>query len=253
MSNYADLLKEFFVTDFKLRYKHSYLGFLWVILKPLSYYVVLNMVWTSLFKTAADYSSYLLIGILTITYFTEGVAFGLQSLFNKAHIILKVNFPREIVVFSTIAIATVNFFINFGIYIMFRVLAQQPIFSANPLYFVWGIVLLTILLLGISFFISIISVKYHDIKHLVELVLQLVFWATPVFYTFKQLPTYMANILTTFNPLVIILDLVRAGVLNVEHPPNTEEAVIKSVAIVLFTYVGFVFFKKSLLKIAEYF
>lgn len=253
MTNYVDLLREFFVTDFKLRYKHSYLGFLWVILKPLSYYVILNTVWTSLFKTAADYSSYLLIGILTITYFTEGVAFGLQSLFNKAHIILKVNFPREIVVFSSIAIATVNFFINFGIYTLFRVMAHQPIFSATPWYFFWGIALLTILLLGISFFISIISVRYHDIKHLVELVLQLVFWATPVFYTLNQLPDSIANLLNIGNPLVVILDLVRAGVLPVETMPHVEDALVKTFIILCFTYIGFVFFKKSLLKIAEYF
>ena len=253
MSNYFDLLKEFFVTDFKLRYKHSYLGFLWVVLKPLSYYLVMNIVWTSLFKTTGNYSSYLLIGILTITYFMEGITFGLQSLVNKAHIILKVNFPREIVVFSAIAIASINFLINFCIYLSFRLFAEQPLFSINWGYFVWGILLLTTLLLGISFFISIISVRYHDIKHLIELVLQLVFWATPVFYRIEQLPRDIANIISIYNPLTLVIDLIRAGLLNDVPIPNTFDALVKSALVLVFTFAGFVFFKKSLLKIAEYF
>lgn len=253
MSNYADLLREFFITDFKLRYKHSYLGFLWVVLKPLSYFAVLTLVWTSLFNTPANYSSYLLIGILVITFFTEGVSFGLQALFNKAHIILKVNFPREIVIFSTIAIATVNFFINFCIYLTIRLISHQPLFSDDGLYFLWGVLLLAVLLLGISFFISIVSVKYHDIKHLVELLLQLVFWATPVFYKLDQLPVKISQIISTFNPLVVIMDLVRAGVLIEAPKPETHDAFIKSLIIIAFAFTGFIFFKKSIPKIAEFF
>ena len=253
MSNYYDLLKEFFVTDFKLRYKHSYLGFLWVILKPLSYYTVLYVVWTALFGNTPDFSAYLLIGILALSYFNEGVQFGLQSLFNKAHIILKVNFPREVVVFSSVAIATVNFLINFGIFIVFRIVSGKDIFSSQWWYFVIGFLLLTILLLGISFYTSVISIKFQDIKHLVELVLQLMFWATPIFYQLDKLPTRISTLLTWGNPLVLLLGMLRAGLLNSAAPPAPNAIIAMAIFVIVFTTLGFFFFKKSLPKVAEFF
>ena len=127
------------------------------------------------------------------------------------------------------------------------------LFVLVTVYFIWGVMLLAILLLGISFFISIVSVKYHDIKHLVELILQLVFWATPVFYKLEQLPTKIAAIISTFNPLVIILDLIRAGVLSEIPKPDIGDALIKSLIIITFTFAGLIFFKKSIPKIAEFF
>lgn len=253
MGNYYDLLREFFVTDFKLRYKHSYLGFLWVILKPLSYYLVLYTIWVAIFGNSPDYAAYLLIGILTISYFSEGVNFGLQSLFNKAHIILKVNFPREIVVFSAIAIATVNFLVNFLIYLAFRIIAGERVFTGNWYNFFFGVLLLTILLLGIAFYTSIISIKYNDIKHLIELLLQLVFWATPIFYKLEQLPSNIASIIQMGNPLVTLLSLIRTGLLPGTTPPTTAAIIVLCSIIIVFTTSGYFVFKRTLPKIAEYF
>jgi len=253
MNNYLDLLREFFVTDFKLRYKHSYLGLLWVVIKPLAYYAVLFTIWTSLFGNTVNFASYLMVGILVITYFSEGVQYGLQCLQNKRHIILKVNFSREIVIFSTIAIATVNYLINFTIYGIFRTVTHEHIFGTNWGYFVLGLVLLTELLLGIAFFISVVSIRLTDIKYLVELLLQLIFWATPIFYKIERLPSNIAHYLTLFNPLVLILDIMRAGLFNDHAPPSVSSILIIAMNISIFTILGYFYFKKSLPKLAEYF
>lgn len=252
-SNYFDLLREFFVTDFKLRYKHSYLGFLWVVMKPLSQYAILYIIWTSLFGRTADFASYLLIGILSLSYFSEGVVFGMQALQNKAHIILKVRFPREVVVLSSVMIATVNYLINLGIYFLFRIVSQQPLFAGNWLLFVLGFILLTLFLFGLAFFTSIISVKYHDIRHLIELLLQLMFWATPIFYSLSQLPEKLAAILSNFNPLVSILSLLRGGLLADADPVNWQTIAFMTMFILFITITGYWSFKKRLPKIAEFF
>jgi ABC-2 type transport system permease protein len=253
MNNYLDLLREFFVTDFKLRYKHSYLGFLWVIIKPLSYYAILYTIWTSLFGNTENFASYLLIGIFVISYFSEGVQFGLQALQNKQHIILKVNFPREIVVLSSVAIATINFFINLTLFALFRVSINMSLVSEHWWLLVLGIVYLTVLLLGIAFFISVISIKLTDIKHLVELLIQLVFWATPVFYQVEQLPSNIAFILARVNPLVLILNMVRGGVFLGYPSPEPEHILTLGVLILTFTAIGYGYFKRRLPKLAEYF
>ena len=252
-THYFELFREFFITDFKLRYKHSILGFFWVVLKPLSYYAVMFIVWTSLFGNTANFASYLLIGILILNFFTEGVQFGMQSLQNKAHIILKVNFPREVVVFSSIAIAAINFLINMGIYFLFRIASQSPLVSNTWWYLFLGLFCLVTLLLGIAFFISIISIRYHDIKHLVELLLQLTFWATPIFYKIESLPQQIAQIISTLNPLVPVLLMVRAGVLPDSSIPSTLLILATVTFSCVFAFTGYVFFKRSLPKIAEFF
>lgn len=251
--NYFELLREFFVTDFKLRYKHSYFGLLWVILKPLSYYVVLFVIWTSLLQRGPDFASYLMLGILTLTYFTDGIIFGMQSLNTKAHIILKVNFPREVVVFSAIAIAATNFFINIGIYMVARVFSGRSLVSEHWYLGLLAIVLETVLLLGISFFTSIITVTMQDIKHFIELVLQLIFWATPIFYSLSSLPEWLRQLLTVVNPLVILVSLLRTGFIGDPLVVSPLVIVVFSCSVFIFTFLGYLFFKSRISKIAEQF
>jgi ABC-type polysaccharide/polyol phosphate export permease len=117
----------------------------------------------------------------------------------------------------------------------------------------WGITLETFLLLGVSFFTSIITIKMQDIKHLIELVLQLVFWATPIFYTMSQLDKNVADLLSTINPLVSVLALNRAGLLVDTPAPDIGTMTLYSLGVLAFTAFGYMYFKKNLPKIAEYF
>ncbi len=252
--NYIDLYKEFFVTDFKLRYKHSILGILWVIIKPFSTFTIMYFVWSSLLQTSEHFALYLLLGVITVNFFNEAVMFGLQSLYTKTHIILKINFPREIVVFSAVTIATINFLINLGIFFIFAFFNHLAFNLPGLLLAFIGILSLILLVLAISMVLSILGVKFHDVRHLVDLLLQLIFWGTPVIYDIKILPAKMRAIVN-LNPLTHILVSLRGGYLN--NPVMSSDLWVHSFEMLLIMLVlvffCYLFFKSNIKKIAEYF
>ena len=112
-----DIYWELVRTSFKMRYKGSILGFLWVLIKPFSVFLLLFLVFSALNQsvseiTPSQYGVFLLIGIVLFTLFNEGILWGMESLLEKSDIILKINFPRPVAVASSISLAIVNFLIN---------------------------------------------------------------------------------------------------------------------------------------------
>lgn len=205
-------------------------------------------------QTGENYALYLLIGVISIQLFNDGVLFGMQSLFNKGHIILKVNFPREVVVFSSIIIGVINFAVNlivFGLFTHFGTLNLSIL--SIPL-FLMALVTLLLLISGISLFTSVWSVRFYDLRHLIELTLQLVFWATPIFYDLAQLPENLQNIVS-LNPLTTIIGSFRKALLDgssINAESFTSLGVV-FIAVSILTAVGYMYFRSKVISIAEYY
>ncbi len=95
------LLRELTVTDFKLRYQQSALGYLWSILKPLMLFAVMYIVFAKFLAMGGDipnYAVYLLAGISFWTFFAEATTQGLQAIVSRGDLIRKINFPKYIIV-----------------------------------------------------------------------------------------------------------------------------------------------------------
>lgn len=254
MSNYIELLKEFIATDFKLRYKNSYLGIIWIILKPLATFAIIYVIWSNIFKMEANYKMGLLLGIMIMNMFSEGIMNGLTSLMTKAGIILKINFPREIAIISSVTISLIDFLFNMVVFAIFSISTPVHPTFVGLLLFILAILTVYILILGISFFTSVIFIKLRDIHNLTMVGLQLVFWATPIYYTLSQLPEKMQNIIK-LNPLTLIVTYARKGLIEgalVRGEDFVQLGIVFLVSLVIFL-AGFVFFRKKVVKIAEYF
>ncbi len=254
LRNYLDLLKEFVKTDFKHRYKNSALGFVWMVLKPLALFSILYFIWNSVFRTGGQNSLFLLSGIMVTNYFNDGINLGLKCLENKSHIILKINFPREVVIFSSTTVALINFLVNVGILILFAIFTGSRITFVGMLLMIFALLTLYLLILCISFFTSLWNILMKDLHHLVELGLQMVFWGTPVLYTLDQLPENLQRIIK-LNPLTHILNAFRIGLLEPDKVSFTEFANLFLVfsIIFLFTSIGYNYFKPTVKRIAEFF
>lgn len=252
--NYIDLLNEFVKTDFKHRYKNSALGFLWMVIKPLALFSILYFIWTSIFRTRDQNSLFLLSGIMISNYFNDGITLGLKCLENKSHIILKINFPREVVIFSSTAVALINFLVNLGILLVFAIAAGIKLSFWGLLLVVFSLLTLYLLILSISFFTSLGNILMKDLHHLVELGLQMVFWGTPILYSVDQLPDNLARIIK-LNPLTHILQAFRTGLLEADKVSINDFATIFLLfsIIFLFTSMGYNYFKPTVKRIAEFF
>lgn len=254
MNNYIELLREFIRTDFKLRYKNSYLGIIWIVLKPLATFAVIYVIWSNILKMDSDYKMGLLLGIMIMSFFNEGILMGLGSLMAKANVILKIKFPREIVVYSSVTISLIDFCFNMIVFAVFSIFTPVIITPLSALLFIFSILSLYILVMGVSLFLSIMFIKLRDIHNLMTVILQLFFWMTPIYYQIEMLPEKLQK-LVLLNPLTMIVISARKGIITGDEVVFADFVNLAPIFLVsvLILIVAIFFFKKKVTKIAEYF
>lgn len=208
------LLRELVVTDFKLRYQGSALGYAWSILKPLFLFVILYVVFDRFLRLGRDidhFPVYLLTGTVIWTFFTEATMQGLQSIISRGDLIRKINFPKYIIVISGTISALINLVINMGVVMVFCLINGVNI-GFEALLVIPLILELYIFALAIAFFLSAINTKYRDIGYLWEIFLQGAFYATPILYPLQTIMVAnatVAKVLILFNPVAQIIQDIR--------------------------------------------
>lgn len=194
------------VTDFKVRYQGSVLGYLWSLLKPLFMFVIIYVVFTSIFSLGKDvphYPVYLLLGIVLWSFFTEATSIGLNSIINSGDIIRKISIPRYLIVVSSSVSALINLGLN-----LLVVFALALFNGVDPR---WEWLLLTIVIIEVyifaqatAFFLAALNVKFRDIGYIWEVLLQAGFYATPIIYPMTLVPAEFQK-LVLLNPMAQII------------------------------------------------
>jgi ABC-2 type transport system permease protein len=172
------------VTDFKLRYQGSALGYAWSVLKPLFLFAILYIVFDRFLQLGRDiehFPVYLLLGIILWQFFTEATNNGLQAIISRGDLIRKINFPKYIIVISGTISSLINLGINLVVVLVF-ILVNQVDLSWQSLLIIPLIIELYVFALGLAFFLSALNVKFRDIGYLWEIFLQAAFYATPILY-----------------------------------------------------------------------
>jgi len=251
-----DLLLELIRTNFKLKYKGSVLGFIWVLIKPLLIFLLLFVFFSKLSNPSGEISKSLsavnlLVGIVFFYLFNEGVIWGMNSLLDKANIILKINFNRLIAVASSVAMALINFGINIFILTLMAIYAHVGITFVSFLYLLLIVICLLLVITSVSLFSSVLLVKLRDLTHVAELAIQLLFYASAIFYPIDIVPEKW-RFLITYNPLAIIIDAARKAIVYGEVT-RVDSIMILFVVSLVATVVAWRFFISRIKKIAEYF
>lgn len=252
--NRIDLFIELVKTSFKLRYQNSALGFLWVLIKPYSQFLVMYFVWTRIInQSIPDYPIYLLIGIIVYTFFVEIVVSGQMSLLERANIILKVDFPRYIAILSSLINAFINFGINFVLVLIILLVSGKDLMLSGFLALIMVTLIILIFGLGLAFFTSIITVRFRDLRNIFDLGLFLLYWLTPILFAINSqvIPSTFSQIISA-NPLGILINQIRAG-FGVMPDFNLGILLVYLFAVCIFVVIGWSFFKNNVKKIAEFF
>ncbi len=237
-----------------MRYKNSYLGIIWVILKPMSMFGISYFVWSNIFGTDPTFKQNLLLGLIIIMFFSELMMMGLSSLLNRAYIILKINFKREVAIFSATSIAVIDLFINM---IIFAILSYNSVGVSSPSgigLFLLAITTLYLLCVGITFFLAIWFIRLRDLLNIVELTIQLLYWATPIFYPISLIPLHIRRYILV-NPLTIVVTAAREGLItgnSLDQHSFMPVVYLFGLSVIIFL-LGLLYFKKQVPKIAEYF
>lgn len=253
--NRLDLLWEFVKTSFKMRYQNSILGVLWVLIKPYSQFFVLYLIMSSGFSlrtTTGDYGIYLLLGIVVFTYFNELVVFGQMALLERAHIILKVNFPRQIAIMSSLISAVVNLGINLVFVLLIMFVRGIPFSVGGVLYFLFVCSIFFVGGLGLSFISSILTIRFRDLKNIVELGMFLLNWGSAVFYDPATFGSKASQIILA-NPIAIMINQIRAGFGVGSAEINIPLMLMYLFAVISFTLFSWVYFSSAIKRVAEHF
>ena len=257
-SNNLSLIRELVASDFKLRYQGSILGYLWSLLRPLMLFGVLYVVFTKVIRIGDGvpyYPAYLLLGLVLWTFFTEATLSGMNAITGRGDLIRKVAIPKYIIVISTNVSALVNFSLNMVVVGIFMVAGDVPLrwtLLVVPLL----IAELMIFALAVSFLLSALFVKFRDISHIWDVVLQVFFYAVPILYPLTFPPQRIAEFIS-INPLTQIFQDIRWLAITpqtrtTENVFNSQIGRIVPIAIILLIIVlAWWYFRRSSKRFAE--
>lgn len=175
--------------EIKSRYKDSSLGFAWSLIRPLAmlliYYIAIGK-FLQAERNIPDFAIYVFTGLTAWGLFSEVVGASTTSIVDNGGLVKKIYFPRELFPLSAVGSALFNFAIQFGILLVATfVLWRPPHLSAlwlAPLSFL--VLLLFSFALGLL--LSALNVYLRDIQHLVDVVIMILFWASPVVYSYEM-------------------------------------------------------------------
>jgi ABC-2 type transport system permease protein len=211
-------------TEFKQKYADSVLGYLWTLLKPLSLFAVLYVVFERFFELTAGiehYALYLLIGLVLWYFFADATNVAMPSVLTQGSLIQKLSFPRLLIPASATITVAMTFVVN--------LVALAVFVAGNEFVPALEWLVLPVLFLelyaftfAVSVLLAALYVRFRDTGQLWELASTLLFWTAPIIYPVEFLPPW-AQPGIFFNPFVQIMQDVRAVILGPDVTTVTEE------------------------------
>ncbi len=190
------ILRELVKTDFLLRYQGSFLGIAWSVLKPLMLFCVMYVVFVKFLRFSDGTDSFplvLLLGISMWNFFTESTTMGLCSITTRGDLLRKINFPKYIIVVSATINALICMSINLGVVIIACILSGVQ-FTVNVFWLPINLLQLYLLSLGVALLLSTLNVYFRDAQHIWEVVLQGLFYATPIIYPLSMVEQKLGEV-----------------------------------------------------------
>lgn len=195
---FKDLLKQLVIRDLKVRYKNSVLGFFWSLLNPLVQVATITIVVKYIMRLdIANYSAYLLVGYLPWVFFQMALLDSSQVILMHRDLIRKVYFPRELLPLSAVIANLIHFILAlvvFFVYLLvYRIFLHGAPIMASVAWLPILILLQTLLLTGLTFVVSCMNVFFEDTKYLLTVLLNVLFYLTPVMYVSELVYTRLPH------------------------------------------------------------
>ena len=223
---YRELLANLIERELAVRYKNSLFGVAWSLANPIVRALILYVVFTYIVENKTqDYFAYVLAAFFPWTYFLTGVLDAADSVSRHLPLIRKVYFPRELLPLATtlanlrhflLTLALVVFPLIVALYVRDSLRSHSLSLPPATIFFLPVLVLLqTLLIAGIALFLSALNVFLEDVKFLVAVVLDLMFYAVPVIYFLENTERIpWLHTLFLLNPMVVILTCWRSFLLH---------------------------------------
>ena len=217
---FLELTRTLAVTDFKLKFFGSVLGYLWQLMRPLMLFGVLYVVFVQFVRlggeTVSHYPVVLLTGIVTFMFFASATGGCVSAVLNREALVRKIEFPRLVIPLTVVLVAYFDLLLNFvAVFIFVLANGVEPRWSWLEL--IPLLVALGVLATGIGMLLSALYVRYRDVEPIWEVLLQVFFYASPILYPIELVATQGGEGVQKammLSPLAAILQEIRHAVID---------------------------------------
>jgi ABC-2 type transport system permease protein len=258
LRRFVHLTRTLAVQEFKLRFFGSVLGYAWQLMRPLLMFGVLYVVFTEFVRLggAVHYPVVLLSNIVLYTFFAEATAGAVTCVSDRENLVRKLHFPRLAIPLSVVLTAGMNLALNLVVVLIFA--------TASGVYPRWSwlefpllVGALAVFAAGVAMLVSSLYVRFRDVRPIWEVLLQVLFYATPIIYVIDHIQYRWARQGEMFNPLGAILEQARHAMID-PHAPGAAAAIggwprmAAPIGLILFVFViGYWYFNRAAPHIAE--
>jgi ABC-2 type transport system permease protein len=244
------------LTDWKLKFYGSALGALWTLVRPFAFFGVILFVFTEIAQLDTNvqhYSVYILFSLVFFTFFAEVTTASVTSLVDREGLLRKMRFDPVVIPLSIAMTALLNLGLTFAAVLIFV--------FANGVYPDWGwleliplVLALTMFSVGLGMLLSVLYVRYRDIRPIWEVSSQMLFYGSAILYVATTIPEEYRKFVLC-NPLAAIFTQMRHGVIDEQAPSLVDlmgwHAVIPVAIILVVFTVGVWFFRRESPRVAE--
>ncbi|HEY9861178.1 MAG TPA: ABC transporter permease [Candidatus Obscuribacterales bacterium] len=244
-----DLLRSLVDRDLKLMYKRSALGIAWTLINPLLQLAVFVFVFQVVIPVQIpQYSSYVFIGLLVWTWFQTALYQATGVILGSRSLIRQPRFPVAILPIVIVTTGLLHFLLALPVLVVF-LLVDGIKLTPMVLYLPILQILQFAFTVSLSYFLAALNVTFRDTQHTLGVVLQLLFYLTPIFYDLKNIPQkywYFYGM----NPLVHIITAYRQIFLWGVSPDWLALAII-AVFTAMLLPIGYLVFKRQSARFVE--
>ena len=216
---FKPLIHELVIRDLKVKYRRSFLGYLWSLLNPLLMMAIMTMVFSYMFRfDVPNYPLYLICGNTLWCFFNESTNMAMYSVLQNASLIKKVYIPKYIFPISRVFSSFVTMSLSL-VAIVVVMLFTKTVFQPEILLFPIPLFLLLIFSCGIGLILSALSVYFRDVTHLYGVLSLAWMYLTPIFYPVSAVPEVVAQVIVS-NPMYYYITLFRELVLYGRIPES---------------------------------
>ncbi len=255
---YRQLITTLVSRELKARYRGTFFGFLWSFLNPLLLLVVYSVVFGIILPgssgrienkdiTGINYSIFLFTGLLPWIWFNSSILESSNVLLVHGNLIKKIRFPIEVLPIMVVLTNMVNFILGIPILILFILLLGKGITITWWIFaFPVAVLVQLIFTLGLSFFVSALTVHFRDLKDILANLLTLWFFGTPIIYAFAtpQIQNHKALVwILSLNPMTHIIEAYHY-IFFFGSLPHYKRLFVTVLVGLIFFYLGYLIFDK---------
>ena len=212
-----DLLFVLVARDMKLRYKRSVLGVAWSLLNPVAQLLVFYFIFGLVLPVnIPNYFSFLFSGVLAWGWFQSSLLLATSAIVDNRELIKRPGFPAAVLPTATVTSHLIHFLLALPILLLFLMLGGSRL-TSTILVLPLVIAIQFILTLGLAYLVATFHVIFRDTQYLLSVLLQLLFFLTPVFYSASAIPVRYQS-LYHLNPMVHLIEAYRTILIRGELP-----------------------------------